>query len=545
MIIPDNLSRHVMVTSRNRQGCGRRGNRKRNKSLRTKLTRRKFLETMGASAGGLALTSILGCEPKQRRRSAHVPPAQANHDVWTFSSLPDLSPPAIEVTTPAHDTSPGYVFVAPKRGVLAPQRGPGQNGLMILDDSGQLVWFYSLQDQGKSATDFKVQSYQGRPVLTWWEASVLRGPSPGEYAILDDSYREITRVQAGNGYRGDMHEFLITPEDTALLIIYDKVPMDLSSVGGPKDGSVVEGIAQEVDIETGEVLFEWHSLDHVDLDESYELASHEFYHDKIEYFHLNSIDVDHDGNLLISAKKTSTVYKLDRNSGDVIWRLGGKNSDFKMDPGTRTRYQHDARRQQDGTITIFDNHSDPKLFADGVTEDEQSRGIALELDEDAMTASLVREYTHPEELGAAHEGNMQVLPNGDVFIGWGSVPVFSEFSSEGEILFDANFITKQQSYRAFRFPWTGQPQDDPAVVAERVSEDEVRVYASWNGATEVATWEVLAGPSPGELESLASVPRDGFETALLARTAKPYVAVRAKHSSGRVLGASKAVESGT
>ena len=545
MIIPDNLSRHVLVTSQDEQGCGKCGNRKRNKSLSTKLTRSKFLEIMGASAGGLALTSILGCEPKQEQ-SAHSPPGQANHDVWTFNSRPDLSPPAIEVTASAHDTSSGYVFVAPKRGVLAPQSGPGQNGLMILDDSGQLVWFYSLQDQGKSATDFKVQSYQGRPVLTWWEAAELRGPSGGEYVILDDSYREITRVRAGNDYKGDMHEFLITPEDTALLPIYNKVAADLSSVGGPKDGSAVEGVVQEVDIETGEVLFEWHSLDYVTLEESYyELASKGFYHSNFEYFHVNSIDIDHDGNLLISAKKTYAVYKLDRKTGDVIWRLGGKNGDFQMGPGTRTRRQHDARRQRDGTITIFDNIGEPKDFADGVAKDEQSRGIVVELDEEEMSASLVREYTHPRKLGALHEGNLQVLPNGDVFIGWGSVPVFSEFSSEGEILFDANFITKQQSYRAYRFPWSGQPQDEPSVVVERGSEDKVTLYASWNGATEVDTWEVLAGPRPGELESLASFPRDGFEAAMVVRTSDPYVAVRAKHASGRVLGASKPVEPGS
>jgi len=497
---------------------------------------------MGASAGVIALTSILGCEPKQRR-STHTSSAQANHEVWSFSSRPGLIPPAVEVTTPAHDTSSGYVFVAPKRGALAPQSGPGQNGLMILHNSGQLVWFYSLQDQGKSATDFKVQSYQDRPVLTWWEAAELHGPSGGEYVILDDSYREITRVHAGNDHKGDMHEFLITPEDTALLPIYNKVAMDLSSVGGPKDGFAVEGVVQELDIETGEVLFEWHSLDHVSLEESYyELASKGFYHDHFEYFHLNSIAVDHDGNLLISAKKTFAVYKIDRKSGDVIWRLGGKKSDFEMGLGTRTHRQHDARRQRDGTITVFDNVGEPQDFADGVTEDEQSRGIVLELDEEKMTATLVREYTHPDRLGAAHEGNVQVLPNGNVFIGWGSEPVFSEFSSEGEILFDANFITKQQSYRAFRFPWTGQPQDEPAVVAERGSEHKVTLYASWNGATEVDTWEVLAGPGPDELESLASVPRDGFETALSVRTTKPYVAVQAKHPSGRVLGTSKPVE---
>jgi len=152
-----------------------------------------------------------------------------------------------------------------------------------------------------------------------------------------------------------------------------------------------------------------------------------------------------------------------------------------------------------------------------------------------MSATLVGEYTHPDKLFADAGGNMQVLPNGNVFIGWGRALVFSEFSKDGELLFSASFPVNG-SYRAFRFPWSGHPSDRPVAVAERASEEEVRVYASWNGATQVTTWEVLAGPSPDQLESLGSIPRDGFETAMLVRTAEPYVAVRAKDHLGQVLG---------
>jgi hypothetical protein len=181
-----------------------------------------------------------------------------------------------------------------------------------------------------------------------------------------------------------------------------------------------------------------------------------------------------------------------------------------MGEGARTRYQHDARRQPDGTITIFDNGGIVKV-------DKQSRGIVVELDEDAMTATLVRQYAHPEKLLASSQGNMQVVPNGDVFIGWGSEPFISEFSGDGELLFDASFPPEVESYRTFRFPWSGHPSDRPAAVVERTSEHEVKVYASWNGATEVASWEVLGGPRPGQLESVGSVPRDDFETAILQR----------------------------
>lgn len=487
-----------------------------------KFTRRRFLTAVGA--GWIALTSAPGCKSAERStKTTAASPAQSR-GAGIYHTRPDLRPPAVRVTTKAHDTAPGYVFVAPNK-----------EGVMIFDNRGQVVWFHPLQN----AMDFKVQSYQGSPVLTWWGEQAVGG-EPG-YLIFDNSYREIAKVRAGNGYVADHHEILITPEDTALITIYNVTPQDLSPVGGPKDGLARQGIIQEVDIESGEVLFEWHSLDHVGLDESY-LNAPETSEKAYDYLHLNSIDVDHDGNLIISARMTFAVYKIDRKSGEIIRRLGGKNSDFKMGPGTRFSYQHDARRQPDGTITIFDNNT--TVFENGVPKTvEESRGIVLELDEDKMSASLVRQYTHPDKQFADASGNMQVLPNGNVFIGWGRALVSSEFGKDGELLFSASLPPNKGTYRAFRFPWSGYPSDRPAVVAKRVSKDEVRVYASWNGATEVATWEVLAGQNPGKLEPVGSVPRDGFETAMLVRTAKPYVAVRAKSSSGRVLSISKPVES--
>jgi len=373
--------------------------------------------------------------------------------------------------------------------------------------------------------DFKLQSYQGRSVLTWWEG-VHTSYGQGEYVLMDESYREVARVRAGNGLQGDHHEFLISPQDTALFTIYHKVPMDLSSSGGSKDATVLDGIAQEVDIETGDVLFEWHSLEHVGLDESYVKP--------YDYFHINSIAVDEDDDLLVSSRTTSTVYKIDRKTGEVIWRLGGKNSDFEMGEGTATAYQHDARRQEDGTITIFDNGN--------VTKDKQSRGIVVRLDEEAMTATLVREYTHPDKMLAATQGNLQVLPSGNVFVGWGSEPFLSEFDHGGELLFDAAFPAEGESYRAFRFPWDGQPQDEPVVAAEAGTGEEVTVYASWNGATEVAEWEVLAGPEADQLQPIGSASRKGFETAITVQTEETYVGIRAKNSTGKVLSTIRALE---
>src|SRR5918997_1202320 len=504
----------------------------------SRFTRRRFLAAAAAGAAYLALTGTVGSETPERSskvissRAPKVRPLPAarvpSDGMWAFRSRPDLNPPAVEVATQARDdTAPGYIFLAPEKG------GAGKGGSMILDDRGQVVWFYPLRGPYGRTMNFGTQTYQGRDVLTW-------GQTPGEYVIFDSSYREIARFRAANGYNGDHHEFLISPQDTALITIYNAVPRDLSSLGGRKNSVAWQGIVQELDIQTGELLFEWQSIDHVGLEETYVTPAEDHY-PGIDYFHLNSIDVDHDDNLLVSARETSAVYKIDRKTGEVIWRLGGKKSDFEMGPGTRFAFQHDARRLPDGTISIFDNGN--TVFENGTPKAvEESRAIVLDLDERKMKATLVREYTHPDKQYADAAGNMQVLPNGNVFVGWGRALTISEFSENGQLLFDASLLRKNKSYRAFRFPWSGDPTDRPAAVAERTSENELEVYASWNGATEVERWEVLAGPDPGRLESLGQVPREGFETAMVVQTSEPYVAVQAKHRSGRVLGTSTPVE---
>src|SRR5918912_640287 len=314
----------------------------------TGFTRRRFLRALLA---GTFLTLANGCGligRAERLGSARIPevaplrapkvwplpgiPPVQPKGVWAFRSRPGLAPAAAEVAGGVSGLAPGYVFLALKEGA-------GEHGPMILDDRGQLVWF----EKYITARDFKVQRYKGRPVLTWWEGSVVYGHGVGDYVIFDDSYREIARFRAGNGFKGDLHEFLITPEDTALLTAYAAVPTDLSPAGGTQSGAAWEGIVQELDLETGEVLFEWHSLDHVGVEDSYlpPPQDPDFVYD---YFHVNSIDVDHDGNLLISSRNTWAVYKIERKGGQILWRLGGKKSDFEMGEGTRTAYQHDARR---------------------------------------------------------------------------------------------------------------------------------------------------------------------------------------------------------
>ena len=265
-----------------------------------------------------------------------------------FRSRPDLRPPKVSVTVRAPAASPGELF-------LAPYSGPGQYGPMILDGSGALIWFKPLAS-GARAADFRVQQYEGRSVLTWWQDPLRAGGRDSAGGVIaDSSYATIAVVRAGNGYQPDLHEFQLTPQGTALITVYDGIDCDLRSVGGPRDAAIVDTLLQEIDLHTGLVRYEWHSLDHVPLSDSFASARYSSRTTPFDYFHINSIDIERDGELLIDARNTWAAYGVDPRSGQVHWRLGGKRSSFAMGSGTGLAWQHDAREQPDGTITFFDN----------------------------------------------------------------------------------------------------------------------------------------------------------------------------------------------
>ena len=455
--------------------------------------------------------------------------------VQAFASRLDLRPPGVAVTRRSPGAAPGMVLLAPKL-------GRGQDGPMIVDDRGELVWFRPMSGLTQ-VMDFRAQRYHGEPVLTWWQGRVGLGQGRGEGVILDRSYREVARVRAGNGYIADMHELTLTDRGTALITVYNPVPWDLSPIGGSEDGIVIEGVVQEIDIETGLVVWEWHSLDHIPVSESvYDVPRED---DRPwDYFHLNSVFVDTDGDLILSARHTFAVYKIDRETGKVVWRLGGKRSDFRMGPGTRFAWQHDARRAPDGTITILDNahtKAGPER-ARRLTERpgrERSRAIALRLDEQRRTATLEREVTEPRGLLADAQAGAHALPNGNLFVGWGSLRFFSEFDRRGRLVFDGRMAAPNNSYRAYRARWRGRPENRPAVAVGSVAPGVLDVAASWNGATDVARWAVLAGRDSAALRRVAVVPRTGFETRTRIRTRHSRVAVRALDARGRLLGESK------
>jgi hypothetical protein len=445
-------------------------------------------------------------------------------EVQSFRSRPDLHPPTVTVTAGSAAVAPGEEFVAP-------YAGPGQAGPMILDQSGGLVWFDPLPTH-TSATGFRVQEYEGRPVLTWWQGDVsVHGFGLGDDVIADSTYTDIAHVKAGNGHQADLHDFELTPRGTALITAYDPILCNLSPVGGPAYGGVTDGVFQEIDVRTGLVMYEWTSVDHVGLSESYERASRSTTGEPFDFFHINSVNLDQDGSLLISARNTWGVYDIDARTGRISWRLGGKHSSFRMGPGTGTAWQHDPRELANGSISIFDNGASPAVHG-------QSRGIVLRLDPRHKTVTLLRRIIHMPPLIAESQGNLQSLANGDWFMGWGQVPYLSEFSAAGQLLFDAHLPAHDQSYRAFRFAWTGIPAHRPAFVVQPAPNGGGTVYASWNGATPVASWRVLMGPTPATLTPVAQAARSGFETAipLAADTAGSDVTVQALDAAGAVIG---------
>jgi Arylsulfotransferase (ASST) len=475
------------------------------------MTRRQLLRSAGIGAVGLGLTGALGelvaGAVASRSMAAPVPPA--------WRSRPDLRIPALTVTHSEQGACTDPIFIAPYNAPNA------QAGAVIVAGDGQPIWENPLA--GKVTTNFQVQRYRGEPVLTWWEGDIELGHGVGSYTIADASYRTVRQVQAAGGLRGDLHEFVITPRDTALLTSYVVLGADLTSVGGARDGTIQDAVFQEIDLATGAVLLEWHSLDHIPLEESFAPVGPDW-----DFFHINSVDLDGDGDLLISSRSTHTIYKLSR-AGAIVWRLGGKHSDFAMGPGSGFAWQHHARRQPDGTLTVFDNGASPAV-------ERLSRGLILEIDERAMTATLLRQYTHPGIL-AASQGSVQPLANGNVFVGWGEVPRVSEFHPSGRMLFDALLGERYQCYRAFRLPWSGRPADAPALALANRGR-HVSAYASWNGATDVYAWQLLAGAHPGRLEPVTSVRSQGFESVLETAAEGPHFAVRALDDRGVALGQS-------
>ncbi len=464
--------------------------------------------------------------------TANVPafpnPPAAPADYQSFETLPSVQAPILSVTVPDRDPGAGDILTT-----NGP--GPGQYGPLIYTPQGRLVWFQKLSG-GETAENLSEQTYEGRRDLTWWRGRVLSlGFGQGEDVVMNDSYQTVARIPGGNGLKADLHDFQIAPHDIAYITAFNPIRCDLSPVKGSPDGAIVDTAIQEIDMKTGLVRWEWHSLDHVGASESEVEAPTDT--TPWDWFHINSIDLEPDGSIFISARSTWASYQLGAGSGKVLWRLGGTRSSFKMGPGTKTAWQHDGRILPDGEVTLFDDGSNPPIH-------RQSRAVRIALDFKTHEARVTASYTHPNSpLLAASQGNMQTLTDGNAVVGYGGVPAISEYAPAGSLLLDAHLPFDMSFYRAYRFPWSGRPASPPAVLASlNNTGEETIVHASWNGATGVASWRVLAGKQAGSLTAKATIADDGFESSTTLPEKYPRVAVQALDSAGHVLGVSPTVQ---
>jgi hypothetical protein len=456
-------------------------------------------------------------------------PKLSSSDRQHFVSLPGVEPPTVAVTVDSHKQLRDDLL-------LAPYAGNGQYGPMILDSFGRLLWFKRLP-AGERAANVRVQEYDGRPVLTWWQDPLpFAGRTDAGLVIDDSSYRQVAIVRAGNGYKPDLHAFQILPNGSALMTIFNAVHCNLSAYGGPANGAVADTLLQEVDVRTGLVRYEWHSLDHVSMADSYMPVGHRggSLHTPWDWFHVNSVSPQPEGRMLINSRNTWATYEVDDSSGRILWQLGGKHSSFSMAPGTETAWQHDVRWESNDTISFFDNGATPKRH-------EQSRGLIVRLNMAQHRAEFVQSFAHQPALLSASQGDLEPLAGGDWMMGWGQLPYFSEFAPNGELLLDGHLPAGFQSYTVLGASWSGQPAEPPKIALRAGAKGGLVVYASWNGATDVGAWRVTGGPDARHMSTVAQVPRSGFESAIDLAQPPAYIAVQAMSESGSFLAGTGAV----
>jgi hypothetical protein len=486
--------------------------------------------------------------------------AYTTKGAWSFVSAPGVHPPKLltEGRAATGQLARGDFLLANFPNVNAPGPMTGQGGPLIVDKRLGPVWFRSV---GTSAVagDLQQETLNGKPVLVWWQGVISNtgATKSGEVNVVDQRYRKLTTLKAQGpaGCRGascwaiSIHDAVISGSDI-WVTVYRNVPhQNLTPYGGSANGTVYDAGVQEYSLANPgkpTLVATWDALNpgqtpQVPLSESEQPASKRAGtgpDGSWDAYHINGVQVLRGGQLLVTMRNTWAVYLIDASTGGVVWTLGGKASSFALPAGARFAWQHDAQLLPSGVMTLFDDNC-CKLLGSGkfARPNGPSRGLVLKLDTATHKASLLRAYTHRPSLTSYFLGSMQLLPGSRALIGWGSLPFFTEYSSSGRQLLDAAFPGKDQSYRAlFSSNWIGMPAYPPSG-AVRTSGGRTTVYASWNGATEVARWVVLGGSTASRLRRVASAARSGFETAIsLGTRSYKVTAVRAVDRRGRQLG---------
>ncbi|MGH9291971.1 MAG: MFS transporter [Acidimicrobiales bacterium] len=454
---------------------------------------------------------------------------------YSFVSAPNLHPPKITTDAPTRTglLSPGYIMLANFYD-LTTKPMVGQSGPLILDNSLQPVWFRPVPTK-IVASNLSVQSYNGHPALAWWQGIVSNtgATESGSYTVVNQHYQTIATLHGADNWILTLHSFQIVGDD-AWVTANRNVPMDLTKYGGSKDGALTDSAVQEYDLSTGKLLYSWDALQHIPLSDSE--ASPPTNSFPWDAYHVNSISLQGSARFLVSMRNTWAAYDVDRSTGHILWTLGGKHSSFTLKKDALFQWQHDVVADGATKVTMFDDDccqitgAGTYLAAAG-----PSRGLVLKLDRNNHTASILHEYPHDPNLESSYMGSVELLANGNVFVGWGAEPYFSEYTGSGRLLLDGVLPNPDLSYRATLHNWVGLPLTAPSAALRR-SGGAATIYASWNGATKVASWRVLAADGS---QVVKTVKRSGFETAItLHHVSGESLKVQALDVSGHVLGTS-------
>jgi EmrB/QacA subfamily drug resistance transporter len=440
--------------------------------------------------------------------------AYTTSNTYSFVTAPSLHPPVIRTDQPTVTSAlaPGYIFAANFYDLNNPPL-TGQSGPMILNNQLQPVWFKPVLPITDVASNLSLQTFDGKPALAWWQGQITNtgATESGEYVVVNQHYQTVATLRGVRGWRLTLHEFTIRGDD-AWVTANKNLPMNLSKYGGAYNGALIDSAVQEYDLKTGKLVRNWDALDHIPLSQSYaSLPTNGFPWDA---YHINSIQLVGNNEFLVSMRDDWAAYLVNFVTNKIVWTLGGRQSSFKFGFDAAFEWQHDVRLGAGGVLTMFDDHC-CQLTGGGtyVPASAPSRAIVLKLDLATHTASLAHEYGADFGLNVDYMGDTQQLANGNVLVGWGSEPYISEFSRSGRVLLDGVLPGSDLSYRASLEPWVGLPLSPPAGAA-RTARGKTTVYASWNGATQVVAWRVLAGPSTSRLTPVASQAKAGFETAI-------------------------------
>jgi EmrB/QacA subfamily drug resistance transporter len=475
---------------------------------------------------------------------SHGPPigAYSLKGTYSFFTEPSLHPPKVvpNGTTATASLATGYILTTSFYDLNeAPM--VGQSGPLILDNHLQPVWFAPVP-KDVVAVNLSRQTYQGKPVLAWWQGVVTKNGATesGEDVIVNQHYQVVARVHGANGWKITLHELRIVG-DNAWVTANKDIPRNLSAYGGAYNGAMTDAAVQEYNLKTGALEYSWDALQHIPLTQSYATVPTNGF--PWDAYHVNAIDVAANGTFLVSMRNTWAAYLVNITTGKIEWTLGGRNSSFRFGAGAEFQWQHDVAFGPRSTVTMFDDHC-CQLTGGGtsVPATAPSRGIILRLDTSTHTATLDSQYTAGGAFESEYMGDTQPLHNGNVFIGWGSERWFSEYSRSGKLLLEGEFPRPDQSYRTIVAEWVGLPLTRPTAVARATKSASggpaTTVYASWNGATQVASWRLLGRSSARTMTVVARAPRSGFQTAIPVDHAYPVYEVQALDSSGHPIGTS-------